>query len=69
MSNMTEDEELREFTDALPDAAREAQATAAFEAFELEWWREREERRLAAVGRARHPASSPPLGHAGKGRA
>jgi hypothetical protein len=42
MVRMTEDEELREL-ETSPDEAQKAAATAAFEAWEDEWRREREE--------------------------
>jgi hypothetical protein len=41
---MTEDEDLRELTEPWPDEAQRAEAIAAFEALEEEWWREREDR-------------------------
>ena len=66
--SMTEDDELREVTEPWPDEAQKAEATATFEAFEDDWWREREERRPARADGAASPASSRPVGRAKIGR-
>ena len=59
IANMTEDEELREPGEPGQDEAQMAHATAAFAAFEEEWWREREERLAAIVDRAGVSTSRP----------
>ena len=65
MVGMTEDEELQEL-EAWPNEAQRMAAVAAFEAFEEEWWREREERQSTRGAKAESRASSPPLSRARK---